>query len=180
MGAERRRDPRIRCSIPCELHIAGHSLAGKVRNVSASGLGVVAEAPAADQGDEVGVTLRVPGVGPIEVRALVWHVRTVSRNAGEKAARVFGLVLSDAAPEFAQLVERLAPRPAQPAAPPPPPATAPQPAPPAGRQYRIRIKQNGGSRTCRIVASGDSPDAAAEAALAEVGPGWIVLEVSAT
>ncbi len=146
--------------------------------MSASGLGVVAEAPAADQGDEVGVTLRAPGVAPIEVRALVWHVRTVSRNAGEKPPRVFGLVLSDAAPEFAQLVERLTPKPAQPAAPPRAEAP-PQPAPPAGRQYRIRIKQSGGSRTCRIVASGDSPDAAAQAALAEVGPGWIVLEVAA-
>lgn len=195
MGAERRRDPRIRCSIPCELRIAGQSVAGKVRNVSAGGLGLVAEAPQADQGDEVGVTLRAPGLGAIEVRALVWHVRNVKGAKGEKPARQFGLVLSDAAPEFAQLVARMAPKPApaaaarppepppaapaQEAKPPPTPMPPPEPDPPAPQQWRIRIKQNGGSRTCRIVASGATAEAAKEAALAEVGPGWSVLEVAA-
>jgi hypothetical protein len=200
MGIERRREPRIQCGIPCELRIAGVEVAGKVRNVSASGLGVVAEAPDADQGEDVVVNLRVPGRAPMEVRALVWHVREMRGRASDKSARLFGLVLSDAAPDFARLVERLAagrvPRAeAPPKRPPPlpprraaPPAAGAQPAapeaepeaqaaPPAPRQYRIRLKQIGGSRSYRIVASGESAEAAAEAAQAEVGPGWTVLEV---
>ena len=69
MGAERRRDPRIRCNLPCELRVDGHTVEGRVRNVSASGLGVAAEAPEIEQGESVAVTLRVEGVA-IEIRAL--------------------------------------------------------------------------------------------------------------
>ena len=201
MGAERRRDPRIRCNIPCELRIAGSSLEGKVRNVSASGLGVAVDAPEVDQGDSVTVTLRVDGLS-IEVRALIWHIRSCSGGKGEKGARLLGLVLSDTAPEFARLVERLGTK--QPEATPPPAPPAPavparplasrprplgaiarartavkraSPEPARTREYRIRIKQSGGPRTCQIVASGASKESAVKAALSEVGEGWIVLEV---
>ncbi len=203
MGSERRRNPRIRCNIPCTLQIGKSSLTGKVCNVSASGLGVTAVAPGADQGDAVRVTLRAEGK-TIVIRALVWHVRTLSHGADEKASRIFGLVLSDAAPEFAKLVERLGTKQSKPPAPPPPPPTpkrarpvvpgpadhgaialarpatgAASPEPVRLREYRIRIKQNGGPRTCQIVASGVSLEAAVKAALDEVGPGWIVLEAAA-
>lgn len=200
MGAERRRDPRIRCNISCELRSAGRSLEGKVRNVSASGLGVAVEGLEVDQGDSVTVALRVDGL-QIEVRALVWHVRPLSRGTGEKGARLFGLVLSDSAPDFAGLVERLATKQPQATAseaqlaPPAPERPAPiqrfaagaiarapsalkraSPEPARTREYRIRIKQNGGPRSCQIVASGVTREAAVKAALSEVGQGWIVLE----
>jgi hypothetical protein len=170
MGVERRQQPRYRSNLTCELRLGGESIEGRVRDVSAGGLGVVAEAPSADQGDEVVVTLRGAGLASIVVRALVWHVRTVRRGAQEKTLRSFGLVLSDSAPEFAELVGRLAAKRARPAPPPP--------APPARREYRIRIKQTSGPRTCRIVASGASPEEAQAAVLSEVGAGWIVLEVA--
>ena len=201
MGLERRRDPRIRSSIPCDFRIAGRTLRGKLRDVSASGLSVTAEAPEADQGDAVTVTLRAEGL-EIEVRALVWHVRTPSRGAGDKGERVFGLVVSDSAPEFARMVARLGTKRPQPTVPPcqsAPPGrvrsgesrpSAPgaitrardslelaSPEPSRISEYRIRIKQNGRPRTCQIVASGVTQEAAVKAALSEVGQGWIVLEV---
>jgi hypothetical protein len=187
MGVERRQQPRYRSNLTCELRLGGQSIEGRVRDVSAGGLGVVAEAPSADQGDEVVVALRGSGLATIVMRALVWHVRTVRRGADEKALRSFGLVLSESAPEFAALVERLAAKRARPA--PPPPVTPspesaveaaapPPPAAAARREYRIRIKQTSGPRTCRIVASGASPEEAQAAALSEVGAGWIVLEVA--
>jgi hypothetical protein len=203
MGSERRRDPRIRCNIPCGLRIAGRSLKGKVRDVSASGLSVTAEAPEAYQGDPVTVTLHMQGL-EIEVRALVWHVRTPSRGAGHEGERVLGLVVSDSAPEFASLVERLGTKQAQPTLPPLESAahaparrgesrpSAPgsiararqslkraSPEPSRVREYRIRIKQSGGPRTCQIVASGVTLESAVKAALSEVGHGWIVLEAVA-
>lgn len=193
MGVERRQQPRYRSNLTCELRLGGQSIEGRVRDVSAGGLGVVAEAPSADQGDEAVVTLRGPGPS-IVVRALVWHVRTVRRGAGEKALRSFGLVLSESAPEFAELVGRLAAKHARPSPPPPEPeqakaplltpapaaevAAAPPPAAPARREYRIRIKQMSGPRTCRVVASGTTPEEAAAASLAAVGAGWVVLEVA--
>ncbi len=149
------------------------------------------------------MTLRVEGL-EIEVRALVWHVRTPGRGAGDKRERVFGLVVSDSAPEFARMVARLGAKRPQanlPPCPSPPPAAVrsaePRPSAPGAiarardslklaspelprvREYRIRIKQNGGPRTCQIVASGVTQEAAVKAALAEVGHGWIVLEVAA-
>jgi hypothetical protein len=194
MGVERRQQPRYRSNLTCELRLGGQSIEGRVRDVSAGGLGVVAEAPSADQGDEVVVTLRGGGLPSIVVRALVWHVRTVRRGTEEKALRSFGLVLSESAPEFAELVGRLAakrtrpsspsPEAQQPRAPLPTPEPAaaigapPPPAAAARREYRIRIKQTSGPRTCRIVASGSSPEEAQAAALSEVGAGWVVLEVT--
>jgi hypothetical protein len=194
MGVERRQQPRYRSNLICELRLAGQSIEGRVRDVSAGGLGVVAEAPKADQGDEVVVTLRGAGLAAIVVRALVWHVRTVRRSAEEKTLRSFGLVLSESAPEFAELVGRLAAKHARPSSQPPEPepakvplpapapaaevAAPPPPAAAARREYRIRIKQTSGPRTCRVVASGATPEEAAAASLAAVGAGWVVLEVA--
>ena len=159
MGVERRREPRIFCKIPCELRIAGRSVAGHVRNVSAGGLAVVAEAPNADQGEEVTVTMEAASIGVIEVRAIVWHVRASKRSASEKTNRSFGLVLSDTAPAFAQLLQRLSANSAKS----PPRFSAPDPsvqgrpaaeAPkarstaadaPRLREYRIRLKELGGA-----------------------------------
>jgi len=195
MGVERRREPRIPCKIPCELRIAGHSVAGHVRNVSAGGLAVLAEAPDADQGEEVAVTMQAASIGVIEVRAIVWHVRVSKRSTSEKPSRSFGLVLSDAAPAFAQLVARLiantahAIPPLRPLAPDPvdqgqaasgtPKNGSARADAPRLREYRIRLKELGGPRSYRIVASGISAESAADAARGEVGPNWEVLEVVA-
>jgi hypothetical protein len=187
-GTERRQERRARCSIPCEFVAEGDSVAAEVRNVSAGGLGLVAEAPALEQGDPVTIVLRPPGGRPFEVAALVWHVRAMRRSSGGKPNRYYGLVLGDASPEFAQLVQKLtgrerrdecaSPRPLEsrrepvsgPAAPPPAP-------PPALLHFAIRIRQIGGPRTCRVIACGATKDEAVQAALAEVGEGWALLDV---
>jgi hypothetical protein len=44
------------------------------------------------------------------------------------------------------------------------------------RQFAIRIQEVGKPRTCRVVASGATHEAAIQAALAEVGAGWEVLD----
>jgi hypothetical protein len=98
-------------------------------------------------------------------------------------------VLGDASPAFAQLVEKLTAR-LQPAAVAPPraeprPETVSKPAPPPPlppapepvlKQFAIRIRQVGGSRTCRVIACGATQDDAVQAALAEVGDGWSLLD----
>jgi hypothetical protein len=97
----------VRCRIPCDLVAAGTSVSAEVRDISAGGLGVLAEAPDLEQGDPVTLLLRPPGARPFEISALVWHVRAVRRGTGGKVVRSWGLVLGDASPEFAELVENL-------------------------------------------------------------------------
>ncbi len=190
-GPERRRQTRARCAIPCDLIVGGAAVAGEVRNVSAGGLGVLADAPALEQGESVTVALHMPGGTTFEVHTLVWHARAVRRAGGDKAIRSWGLVLSDASPEFAALVERLvngrrglAPQraPARTAESTHPSVSSPKPLPelppppPPLQQFAIRIQQIGKPRTCRVVACGATREAALAAALAEVGAGWEVLD----
>lgn len=135
-GAERRRHTRMRCSFPCDLVINGGTVTGEVRNVSAGGLGVITEAEALEQGDPIGVVLRIPGSKPLAIPALVWHVRASRRRESGKVTRSWGLVLGDASPGFAQLVAAMqkARGPSRRTLPPrmaPPPASA---APPPARQ----------------------------------------------
>ena len=179
---ERRRQPRTRCSIRCDLIVNGVAVLGEVRNLSAGGLGVVADAPLLEQGEAVGVVLYVAGGAQISIQALVWHVRAARRNADGKSTRSWGLVLAEASSEYAKLIEGLtAPPPLAPmrapavssadrsAEAPPPPATA-------LRQYAIRIQQVGKPRTCQVVAIGTSLQEAVKTALAEVGAGWVMLD----
>ena len=173
MGVERRQQPRFRTNLACEIRIAGESIAGKLRDVCAGGLAVVADGPSTDQGEAVVVTVRPPGLGTIVVRALVWHVHGVRRGSAKTALRSYGLVLSESAPEFTEWVGRLAQRASAPARSNESQAPASQ-----RREYRIRIKQTSGPRTCGVVASGDTAEQASAAALAEVGPEWVVLEVT--
>lgn len=54
------------------------------------------------------------------------------------------------------------------------PARAADPEP--SGQYAVRVKQRGGSRSCKLVVGGVSVEDAKERALAEIGDGWTVLE----
>jgi hypothetical protein len=181
--------------MPCDFITDASSVVGEVRNLSAGGLGVLAEAPALEQGEPVRLVLRPPGARPIEISAIVWHARGLRRSASGKSARSFGLVLTDASTLYVELVEKLSAgdRRRQPATPTPQPAPSPPSAPrrdpvveappepepkpePALHAFSIRIRQVGGSRTCRVSACGATEPEAVEAALAEVGEGWVVLD----
>lgn len=50
---------------------------------------------------------------------------------------------------------------------------------PGLKRHAIRVKQQGGPRTCRLVVAASNPEEAKELALTEVGAGWDVLGVSA-
>ena len=45
-------------------------------------------------------------------------------------------------------------------------------------QFAVRVSQVTGSRTCRMVVASETRAGAEETALAEVGEGWAVLEVT--
>jgi hypothetical protein len=165
-----------------------------VMDLSSGGLSVAADRML-DQGESVYLRLHPKGRDSVDIEALVWNVRAVkSRGKGKASARL-GFVLSEAPDEFLELLKSKTParvakprRPAQPAerrspepevaseAEPEPVLTTPPP--PAERRFRARVKQSGGNRTRTILVFATSAEDAAEKALAEVEPGWFVLEVS--
>ena len=187
--AERRKYPRIRAKFPCELRFGGHSVKARVRDLSEGGLSVLADIEEPDQGESVAVTLHPPNRLSIELACVFWHSRSV-RVVGEDRSTVhLGLVLSAPSDDFFELVDALRDR--KPA----PPQDATEPVAklssesseasgsiattgdPVLHQYSVRVKQNGGPRSTRLVVAARDLRDAEDRALAEIGLGWMALEV---
>lgn len=187
--AERRKYPRIRTKFPCDLHLAGRSVKATVRDLSEGGLSILVDVEDPEQGDPVAVTLHPPRRKSVELSCTFWHSRRV-RVVGEgRSTAHLGLVLSSPSDEYFELVVALRgvnPVRASDATEPSlkkPPAPAAKangsivPNETALRQFSVRVKQDGGPRSTRlIVGARDIKDAEARA-LAEVGDGWIALDV---
>lgn len=67
---------------------------------------------------------------------------------------------------------------APPASPLAQPPVVEAPPPPAGQPFTVRVKQDGGPRTRRIVVGGLNKRDAEEKALVEIGEGWTILDVT--
>lgn len=164
---DRRRSPRLRCNVPCELRLRAGPVAGRVRNVSEGGLAVDAPIPALGDGQPIVIRLQPQRRPPIELTALAWHVRT-SRRPG--APSQLGLVLSKAGDDYFEwlaILRRLAPGSARSKA-----------APPAlALRFAVRVTESGSPRSRRILVVAADPEDATARALAEVGAGWSVLSV---
>lgn len=171
----------------CEARLGGGvSMKGTVRDVSEAGLAILTPVPAKrpmpEQGEPIQVRLDPTGCSPAELEALVWHVHRVRKTSNGEAAVMLGLVLAAPCDAFFQLLQglrsgsardrakKVKAKPAAAAAP-----AAPLRTPPPAR-YSIRVKQNGGPSSHRIVVAGESLEAAKEYALAELGSGWTILE----
>lgn len=162
---ERRKALRLRCNVPCELRLRGHTVVGRVRNVSEGGLAIDAPITSLGDGQALAIRLQPQRRTAIELTALAWHVRP-SRRPG--APSQLGLVLSQAGDDYFEWLEclrRLAPA-----------AARPKPPLPSLRlRFAVRVAERGSPRSRRIlVVAADGEDARARA-LAEVGAGWEVV-----
>jgi hypothetical protein len=171
---ERRKRARVRCNIPCDVVIAGKSVAGTVRNVSEGGLGVDAPLAAAAEGDSLEVTLKPAGRPPIDLVALVWHVRAVRPGRSPERQARLGLVVSDAGDDWVRFIAPLVPAASTAEARPEGDASA---AVAPRLRFAVQVAQAGSPRTRRVVVAATSADEARERALAETGPGWSVVDV---
>jgi hypothetical protein len=181
---DRRRNPRIRCNLPCSLRISGRSVEGRLCDVSQGGLRVRAELEQPEHGEPVEVRLAPPRSAAIEISALVWRTVGGRRASSAKETIELGLVLaapSDAYFAFVAARARLLAHRDRPLArkvPLAPSAIDPGAAEPARyEQYAVRVKQEGGPRTCSIVVAAAGADEAKARALVELGSGWSILEV---
>lgn len=181
---ERRKEERIKVRFPCDLAFGSERASGMVMDVSAGGLSVATDKNA-DQGDSVYVRLHPKGHPSIDIEALVWNIRKVKSRGKGKASVRLGLVLSEAPDEFLGLLKSKTParaaKPKQPARR-RPPKPEPEPVmalpPPPESRFRARVKQSDTNRTRVILVFATSAEDAAEKALTEVEPGWILLEIT--
>lgn len=202
-GKDRRKHPRIKCQIPCEIRIGKATSRGMVLDVSEGGLSVRAEVKAADQGTAIHVDLMPPNSKMIGVDTLAWRACRVRRRSTDEVFIQMGLVLTGEASAFVSFVESFRKRdrtariaktnakaplkhmPRRPPLPPPDAEDEPQAAKASAAKeapapkldlFAVRVKQNASPRTCRIVVGAKNINEAKAHAVAEVGPGWIVLE----
>lgn len=180
---ERRREPRVKCSIDCEV-VSGDSRGeGTVVDVSPKGLCVRTEA---EVGEGSAVTVRITPAGHevVEVSGIVWHLRRVRARRGGAISRSLGVVLSEISPAFEALWQRLAPKTSakrrksdgrRRAGPTGPPAESTGP---AQRAFRVRVRADDAPRSRWVTVEAADAEAAQRAALAKIGEGWTVIEVT--
>jgi hypothetical protein len=166
---ERRRSARARCILACDIVVGRKVVEGVVRNVSEGGLALEAPLPAAETGETLELRLKPPRRSPIEIAAVVWHLRTGRKGAAGPVTR-FGLVLSEAGEEYFDLVASLLLRAGRAAAPAP---TVPPPL----QSFAVQVAQAGSPRTRRILVRAADAGAARARALEETGPEWSVVAV---
>ncbi len=189
---ERRKSPRFRWRIGCEIQRATGGLRGNVLDVSAGGLCIQTDEEL-EHGETLTVRMSAPGQRrPVEVEAIVWHARRARRRDRGTTCFVHGLMLSKASPEYEVLLPTggpPAPRAAEPAAPaeqpaaptePPPPgltATEPEPPPPLSA-FHVRVKALESPRTRVLTLQAESEDRARETAQSDLGSEWEILEIA--
>ncbi len=191
--AERRKHPRIRARFPCELLLAGASVKARIRDLSEGGLSVLTDLEGTEQGDTVTVVLHPPNRRSVEISCVFWHTRRVRIVGEDRSTAHLGLVLSSPCDAYFELVSAMRGKPptrpvdvTEPAVKAPPASKTRRAAgrrggltvaEPALQQYSVRVKQDGGPRSTRVVVAARGLRDAESRALAEVGEGWIALEV---
>jgi hypothetical protein len=186
IGGERRKEDRIKVRFPCEFAFGRQRASGTVLDLSPAGLSVAVDS-GADQGDKVRVRLQPRGRSSIDIEALVWNTRGMRRRGTGKQLMRLGLVLSEAPDEFLELLKshasagRAEPPRAAASRPPEPEidhGAETRETPPEACRFRARVKQSSSTRTRAILVFAESPEDAAEKALAEAGAAWSLLEVA--
>ena len=180
---ETKPEPRFRKRLPCRLKVAGNSHSAMVLNVSRNGLFVQTSA-GPSPGAAVVIDLDVASGSdtvPIEGR-VVWrrvvasHLRTITLGG-------IGVRIQSAPEAYYSFLSEVA-------------GEAPSTGPSAGCEtagpvlescsdspvieFRVRVKQEGGSRTRTLMLESGSEEEARNGVMEIVGAGWVILELKST
>ncbi len=182
MRAPITRQHRTRCRLPCTVRKGTKRVRARVLDVSEGGLCVVA--PVRFQHKmTVQIEIEHPRHGPIEVEAVVWHVRPFRQPSSGREGWAVGLVLSKGGPDFQAMWEKPAEdalealRNASKSANPDPPAEDELELDEGPSVYRVRVRAVGTPRIRTLTLSATSEEAVREAVLTDLEGEWQVLEV---
>lgn len=189
MRAPITRQHRTRCRLPCTVRKGTKRVRARVLDVSEGGLCVVA--PVRFQHKmTVQIEIEHPRHGPIEVEAVVWHVRRFRQPSSGREGWAVGLVLSKGGPDFQALASpwSMGEKPAEDAlealrneasksANPDPPAEDELELDEGPSVYRVRVRAVGTVRVRTLTLSATSEEAVREAVLTALEGEWQVLDV---
>lgn len=168
-------DPRFRKRVPCRLSVGGSAYSGMVLNLSRGGLFVQTSA-GVRPGDAVDVQLNVPShPASIAVAGRVVWKRIVHAQLRSLTQGGVGLRIQNAPESYYRFLLGVSGSDGRPAGPRAEPA--PERTPAAEVRFRVRVQQQGGPRSRVLCLSGTDEQVARRRALAEVGDGWVVLEL---
>lgn len=179
-------DPRVKKRVPCTLNLAESQHAGLILNLSGHGMFVQTSLPA-EPGTLIDIDFRDPSRDrAIALQAaVVWRRRVSPRMMGINQSGMGVRILSPT-PAYGELVARILP--SGPESRSVDPSGAPGTTRPtdvcsgaanaALRRYVVRLAQEGGPRSRRIVVRCDCEQRAREQALAEAGGDWSILEIA--
>ncbi len=167
---ERRQGSRQKRRVICEIEAEGRRHRGIVLDVSPRGLFVQTDATPGP-GTPVRLTLRDGDGDALELDAQVARKRLVPRRLASVATGGIGLRIASAPEEYFRLLsgEMSASRETR--------RAQEEPSRPEAT-FRVRVKQVAGPRSRSLLVNASGEDAARRQALAELGEGWSVLEVS--
>ncbi len=189
MRAPITRQHRTRCRLPCTVRKGTKRVRARVLDVCEGGLCVVA--PVRFQHKmTVQIEIEHPRHGPIEVEAVVWHVRRFRQPSSGREGWAVGLVLSKGGPDFQALASpgSVWEKPAEDAlealrneasksANPDPPAEDELELDEGPSVYRVRVRAVGTPRIRTLTLSATSEEAVREAVLTALEGEWQVLDV---
>ena len=189
MRAPITRQHRTRCRLPCTVRKGTKRVRARVLDICEGGLCVVA--PVRFQHKmTVQIEIEHPRHGPIEVEAVVWHVRRFRQPSSGREGWAVGLVLSKGGPDFQALASSwsMGEKPAEDAlealrneasksANPDPPAEDEPELDEGPSVYRVRVRAVGTPRMRTLTLSATSEEAVREAVLTALEGEWQVLDV---
>ena len=168
---------RVQKRMPCLIEIEGEQQKAIILNLSRAGL-FVQTVVKAKRGQSVSVVIDAGHAGRLDLWTQVAWKRRPGVRSYELGGRGLGLQLSGAPRRYLDLCDELAPQ-AGPVSSAGPAVKAPG----SGRQYGIRLRLSGSTRTRRFECESQSEESATAVALswaAQATPGqtWEVLDVS--
>ncbi len=189
MSVRSTRQRRTRCRLPCTVRIGTKRIRARVLDVSEGGLCVVVPVRF-QRKTTVQIEIEHPRYGPIEVEAVVWHVRRFRQPSSGREGWAVGLLLSKGGPDFRALASpwSMWEKPAEDAlealrneasksAKPDPPAEDELELDEGPSVYRVRVRAVGTPRIRTLTLSATSEEAVREAVLTDLEGEWQVLDV---
>lgn len=163
---ERRRHPRRRRRMPCELWVGGRSYHGFVLDLSERGL-YVQTSVAPRPGEPVRVQIRDGADGRLELEARVARRYAVPQRLASVVRGGVGLRLTETPPGYERLVaERGRPGSVETG-----PVEAAEEAPRA-RRFRVLCRKSGSARSRSVEVEAATGEEARAAARRKLGEGW--------
>lgn len=166
--SERRKSPRTRCRLGCQIRRGRDRIRARVLDVSENGLCVISPVEL-KKGQYLHVVIDVPNHGPAEIQARVWHVRRGKKPSTGRRVWSAGMILIESDDTYSQLLS-------------PSELNSPSEGDLNDKQdelqvFRVRVQVKGEPRSRLLTLAALTEQEASEFALADLDNSWRITEI---